>query len=599
VKLKIEKGLEIFKYESCYCFRRNYFTMSALAGDQAKVAAYLAHHRVQELVSEAINDAVLANAPNPIAHIARRLAHAAGVGDLEDGAPPDRLTSLEELSQGRRDVGGSRHEESELRLDALSAEEARLAALLIAAGQQHVFADWPPAGEESAGKRSFFAQAAALDKAYPGGLGAYLANGRKLLAAARLGANPLEGWTPAPPEGAHVLQPGTLEFDELERLGTAELGGVAFVIPAGGMGERLGYSGVKFGLPAELSSAKCVFEIYCAYILAFERAAERARPAKGPVRIPLALMVSDDTRAGIEALLEAHGCFGLHPSQICLLHQEKVACFADADGALAKRGRYELETKPHGHGDVHFLLHRAGLAQRWLSEGRKWICFFQDTSTLYLATFLATLGASFKYELEMNSVCVPRRAREAIGAMAQLTHADGRALLASVEYNQLEPLLRASGRGADVADAASGLSPYPGNINKLLFQLPTYVAALEYSKVGAWDGALALLQLCAACVCALRAAMTVDARARIPRARSSLSRRARAPRPSPASSALHAHRTRPHLLSLAPAPCWPLPCLRPPPARRASSSNSSIQSLRAGPTAARSQLSNRRPGSSA
>lgn len=33
----------------------------------------------------------------------------------------------------------------------------------------------------------------------------------------------------------------------------------------------------------------------------------------------------------------------------------------------------------------------------------------QDTNTLYLATFLATLGASEKHGFDMNSVCVPRK----------------------------------------------------------------------------------------------------------------------------------------------------------------------------------------------
>lgn len=66
--------------------------------------------------------------------------------------------------------------------------------------------------------------------------------------------------------------------------------------------------------------------------------------------------------------------------------------------------------------------------------------------------------------------------------MAKLSHADGRSILASVEYNQLEPLLRAAGKGGDVNDPATGASPYPGNINLLLFRLPAYVAALNYTK---------------------------------------------------------------------------------------------------------------------
>lgn len=45
----------------------------------------------------------------------------------------------------------------------------------------------------------------------------------------------------------------------------------------------------------------------------------------------------------------------------------------------------------------------------------------------------------------------------------------------NVEYNQLDPLLRASGSDGDVNDS-SGFSPYPGNINQLLFRLEDYVS---------------------------------------------------------------------------------------------------------------------------
>ncbi len=44
----------------------------------------------------------------------------------------------------------------------------------------------------------------------------------------------------------------------------------------------------------------------------------------------------------------------------------------------------------------------------------------------------------------MNSLCVPRRAGEAAGAITKLTHVDGRTITINVEYNQLDPLLRAT-----------------------------------------------------------------------------------------------------------------------------------------------------------
>lgn len=84
----------------------------------------------------------------------------------------------------------------------------------------------------------------------------------------------------------------------------------------------------------------------------------------------------------------------------------------------------------------------------------------------------------------MTSVAVPRKAKEAIGAIARL-EPDGsvpgqRAVTINVEYNQLDPMLRASRDypDGDVNDA-SGSSPFPGNINELVVALPMYVDVLE------------------------------------------------------------------------------------------------------------------------
>lgn len=53
----------------------------------------------------------------------------------------------------------------------------------------------------------------------------------------------------------------------------------------------------------------------------------------------------------------------------------------------------------------------------------------------------------------------------------------------NVEYNQLDPLLRASGyNDGDVNDSTTGFSPFPGNINQLLFRLEDYVEVLDRTK---------------------------------------------------------------------------------------------------------------------
>ena len=33
-------------------------------------------------------------------------------------------------------------------------------------------------------------------------------------------------------------------------------------------------------------------------------------------------------------------------------------------------GKYEVESKPHGHGDVHMLMHSSGTAKKWAEEER-------------------------------------------------------------------------------------------------------------------------------------------------------------------------------------------------------------------------------------
>ena len=45
----------------------------------------------------------------------------------------------------------------------------------------------------------------------------------------------------------------------------------------------------------------------------------------------------------------------------------------------------------------------------------------------------------------MNSLAIPRVAKQAVGAITKLVHEDGRIMTVNVEYNQLDPLLRATG----------------------------------------------------------------------------------------------------------------------------------------------------------
>ena len=104
------------------------------------------------------------------------------------------------------------------------------------------------------------------------------------------------------------------------------------------------------------------------------------------------------------------------------------------------------------------------------------------------------------YSVQVNSRCVPRVAKQAVGGIVKLkrsTAAVGREkggrvvveeeveeeMTINIEYNQLDPLLRSSGfPEGDVNDPDTGFSVYPGNVNQLLFQLDPYVAVLRETK---------------------------------------------------------------------------------------------------------------------
>ncbi|KAK3255917.1 hypothetical protein CYMTET_34925 [Cymbomonas tetramitiformis] len=116
-------------------------------------------------------------------------------------------------------------------------------------------------------------------------------------------------------------------------------------------------------------------------------------------------------------LLDANANFGMASGQVRLIKQEKVACFTDNAATLATEpgDRFAFMTKPHGHGDVHMVMHTSGTAEDWHAKGVKWVCFFQDTNSLVFRAITAAIGNSATNHYVYNSVSVPRKAKEAIG----------------------------------------------------------------------------------------------------------------------------------------------------------------------------------------
>lgn len=352
--------------------------------------------------------------------------------------------------------------------------------MLVKQGQQHLFSDWPQSGVDDAKKMNFFCQVERLDANYPGGLEAYIQNAKSLLADSKAGKNPFEGYVPTVPSGEHLTF-GDKNFIEFEERGVKEAWRSAFVLVAGGLGERLGYSGIKIGLPSESTTGISFLHLYIKSILALQSMSIEANTgAKDSCQIPLIIMTSDDTHAKTQQLLLENNYFGMLSDQVVLLKQEKVACFQDNEARLAldASDRYTIQTKPHGHGDVHTLLFQSGLLSVWKKRNIKWVLFFQDTNGLLFKAIPSSLGVSAIRDLDVNSLAVPRKAKEAIGAICRLTHQNGTQMVINVEYNQLDPLLRATGHPDGDVNDASGFSPYPGNINQLIIKLGPYMEEL-------------------------------------------------------------------------------------------------------------------------
>lgn len=219
-----------------------------------------------------------------------------------------------------------------------------------------------------------------LNKVTPGGLQDYVFRARRFLEDSKNNVNPFDNFKPEIPTGVN-LQPGTALFSKMEAKGLKELPKLGFVLIAGGLGERLGYSGIKIDLPVCLIEHDYTYlKYYIQYIHAVrERALEHLDEtvSKEDFFVPLCIMVSDDTISRTVALLEANDYYGMKKEHIDIVKQENVPALIDNSGQIALDEKdFKIVTKPHGHGDIHTLLYQSGVAQRWLKMGKEWLLFF-------------------------------------------------------------------------------------------------------------------------------------------------------------------------------------------------------------------------------
>ncbi len=324
-----------------------------------------------------------------------------------------------------------------------------------------------------------------MEKIYPGGIKEYIARAKVLLENSKNNVNPYTSYSPSVPEGIDITV-GDNQYFELESLGFAELAQTGFVLVAGGLGERLGYNDIKVGIQTDLITERVFLKIYIEYLLAYEQRMRNLHKLESTAEfcVPLCIMTSDDTHCKTIELLEAHNYFGFKKENLTIIKQEKVPALLDNECNIALvKDKLLIDTKPHGHGDVHTLLYQSGVVEKWKKLGKKWVVFFQDTNILAFNCFPSALGVSKKNGFVVNSITIPRKPGDNLGGICKLTdNSNKKSITLNVEYNQLDSLLKAEWNPKGDIPNEKGLSYFPGNINVLIFEIDSYFSTLNKTK---------------------------------------------------------------------------------------------------------------------
>ena len=353
--------------------------------------------------------------------------------------------------------------------------------LLEEVGQNEIISKLKEVSKEE--QKEFVNQINELDKFCRGGIKDYIKRAKILLENSAKKMNSFHDYKIEVPYDIPHIKVGDEEFYELEKLGLNELKNSVFVLTAGGLGERLGYSGIKIGLQTELITLRPYIQLYIESIKAYEDRVKKAEKMPPEWYIPFCIMTSGDTHDKTKTFLEENANFGMKKEQIILIKQHKLPAIIDNDCHLAlQKDKFLLLTKPHGHGDIHYLLYQSGLAQKWLDEGKTYMIQFMDTNALAFNCVLSTIGVSVKYNYDVNSTFVTRRAQEKIGALCKLTDKNGKISYANIEYNQLDSLFKEKYNGIGDIPGKNGFCDFPGNLNVLVFKLKPYLNIISESK---------------------------------------------------------------------------------------------------------------------
>ncbi|KRX04897.1 hypothetical protein PPERSA_06531 [Pseudocohnilembus persalinus] len=394
-------------------------------------------------------------------------------------------------------------------------------------GQEHIIQDYNNCFNLQE-KINFLDQYESFQKQIPNGLQGYIQRAKKLIYLNQNNITPFQDLKISNPLQIFQIDFKNYEkMKELEKIGKKEIDGLCFVLVAGGLGERLGFQGIKINMELDLLTHQTYIQYYIKYILALQK-----RSKNPSCKIPLLIMTSDDTHSETMEILQKNNQYGMEQNQIIILKQDKVPAIQDVDCKIELiKNSLKINTKPHGHGDIHNLIYKNNIHKIWKEQGKKWMYFFQDTNPLCFRSILAQIGISQKNNLIYNTLSMPRKPGEQLGAICRLTTENKKILQQEkifnsyeiqdqneneklklqnqvqqqsnsnqqdqdltivVEYNELEQIFQGqqnkncqkSIKNQDISEPVdkNGFSRLPGNTNTILIKLNEYFEILEETQ---------------------------------------------------------------------------------------------------------------------
>lgn len=364
--------------------------------------------------------------------------------------------------------------------------------------------------KESSNVGGLLDQVARRDKTYPTGLRGYHANAARKMKIFYEGGNPMADVIKiSAPATKDLTSADSETLNVLNREGLKVVNKTVFVMPAGGLGERLGYGGLKLDLPLDSLTRKSYLQMYAENILALQ---ERSNNLNGEdERIPLVMMTSADNHQRTLDFIQKNNLFGMdgltvidvtkdiavydagagkvvvadrrayedrneivNPrdiGQMVIFQQDSVFAFTGEDAKFVLQEDGLIKEKPHNHGDIELLLHLSGVAKAFEQAGKKQSLFFQDTNGEAFNAVLPGLGASVTEGYKVNLLAVERKPGDAVGAIAEMTLENGTTQVGNIEYNDVPNV--AKNYGLPEENFSSG------NINIFIVNQQALAAALD------------------------------------------------------------------------------------------------------------------------